>query len=123
LQDELTCGEESMAKASAVEQQGWAREIEAWRSSGQTLSAWARERGIARARLEYWKRRLAGRSEKSRGTVGRLALIPVISPPAQATPAAPIEVLVERAGLRILLPTGFEAVELRRLLDVVGARC
>jgi hypothetical protein len=122
LQDELIREEEAMAKASTVERQGWAREIEAWRSSGQTLSAWARERGISRGRLEYWKRRLAGRSEKSGDRVGRLALIPVVSP-AQAMPAARIEVLVERAGLRILLPTGFEAVELLRLLDVVGARC
>jgi hypothetical protein len=114
-----------MAKASGVERQGWAREIEAWRSSGQTLSGWARERRISRDRLEYWKRRLAERSGKSKsvGMVEPLALIPVVSPPAQPTPAAPMEILVEHAGLRIVLPTGFDAAELLRLLDVVGARC
>ena len=114
-----------MAKAREVERQGWAREIEAWRSSGQTLSAWSRERGISRDRLEYWKRRLTGRCEKSisGGMIGPLALIPEVSPSAQPAPAAPIEVVVERAGLRILLPTGFEAAELLRLLDVVDARC
>lgn len=42
----------------AAKRERWRAEIEAWRASGQTLSAWARERNISRDALEYWKRRI-----------------------------------------------------------------
>ncbi len=111
-----------MAKVSEDERRSMEREIEAWRSSGQTLSAWARARGISRERLQYWKRRFV-RKEGALGMGGRLARIPVVSPPVEAAPGAPIEIRVEGARLRILLPAGFDVGALARLLDVVQARC
>lgn len=113
-----------MRRVTEEERRGWAQEVEAWRASGQTLSAWARDRGISRDRLEYWKRRGMRRSEKPDTTIiAPLTLIPVVSAQAQPVPAAPIELLVERAGLRIVLPTDFDTAGLTRLLDVVIARC
>lgn len=111
-----------MARASTTERQGWAREIEAWLASGQSLSAWARNRGISRDRLEYWKRRLAGRTAKPEG-LGPLTLIPLVSPLPEVAAAAPMEVIIDRAGLRVVLSANFDAGALSRLLDVVEARC
>lgn len=111
-----------MARAKVEGREGWAREIEAWRASGQTLSAWARSRGISRDRMEYWKRQLAGRQGKADG-MGPLALIPVLPSPPEARADVPIEVIIERAGLRVRLPADFDAGTLSRLLDVVAARC
>ncbi len=105
---------------SVEERESWEREIAAWRASGRSMSAWARERGIARHRLKYWKRRLEGRET---GRKEPLSLIPVAVSPAQVLSAARIEVVVERAGLRIVLPTDFEAESLARMLDVVESRC
>lgn len=107
-----------MARASAGERQGWAREIEAWRVSGQTLSGWARSRGISRDRLEYWKRRLAKPDD-----MGSLRLIPVHPSSPEATTGVPIEVIIDRAGLRVVLSADFDAGAFSRLLDVVEARC
>ena len=62
-----------MAKASEVQRRRWREEIEAWRQSGESLSAWARRRGESRDTLEYWKRRFAGKDAASdAGTAIRL---------------------------------------------------
>ncbi len=112
-----------MAKASEVQRRRWREEIEAWRQSGESLSAWARRRGESRDTLEYWKRRFAGKDAASdAGTAIRLILV---TPDAATVPAGcrPLELVIERAGLRVVLPSDFEAGALSRLLDVVEARC
>ncbi len=112
-----------MAKASEAERRRWLEEIEAWRQSGESLSAWARRHGQSRDALEYWKRRFAGKEAASdAGTAIRL--IPV-TPEIAAGPMAcgPLELVIERAGLRVVLSSDFDAGALSRLLDVVEARC
>lgn len=106
-----------MATSTPAQRRRWQREIKAWRGSGKTLSAFARERGLSRDALEYWKRRLAP------ATPAALALIPV-RPAAAAWPSgagAPIELVIGAA--RLILPPGFEAESLSRALEVLERRC
>lgn len=106
-----------MAKSTPAQRKRWQREIQAWRGSGKTLSGWARERGLSRDALEYWKRRLAPPKTAA------LALIPVHPAPA-ALPAgsgAPIELVIGAA--RVILAAGFDPQSLSRVLEVLERRC
>ncbi|OGT90388.1 MAG: hypothetical protein A2514_03370 [Gammaproteobacteria bacterium RIFOXYD12_FULL_61_37] len=99
----------------------WQAEIDAWRASGERLSAWARERGLSRDALEYWK----GRLPASRSVQGcsPLTLIPLRPERPVATDTVPIELAAARPGWRIRLAADFDAACLFRLLDVLESRC
>ncbi len=103
----------------------WRAEIEAWRASDQTLSAWARHHGLSRDALEYWKRRfpLPRRVQRATGPDRPLTLIRIPPDAAARTVLAPIEMTVGRSGVRVILPPVFDAASLGRLLDVLEARC
>ena len=81
-----------------------------WRASGQSLSGFAREQGITRDKLEYWKRRLDPDSET------KAELVPVRVVAAEDAGAA-IEVVLT-SGDRMLVHEGSSAGLLR---EVVGA--
>ena len=110
------------ATERAANRRQWRTKVEAWRTSGQRLSTWAREQGISRDALEYWKQQF---SDKASASVrdrsnGPLTLIPV----QPALPPSSIEILLEtRPGLRLSLSPGFDAASLARVLDVLESRC
>jgi hypothetical protein len=112
-----------MSKASEAQRQRWFEEIAAWRQSGESLSAWARERGQSRAALEYWKRRIDQQSISGAGTAIRLIPVMPAAPAPGQTGGRPLELLIERDGLRLVLPPDFDAGTLARLLDIVESRC
>lgn len=101
----------------------WERELARWRKSGQPLSVWAREQGLSRDALEYWKRKQQDPS------VRPITLIPVVAPavsgtinastPVTTSPkcCAPIEVLL--GARRLVLPPGFDGDTLRRAISVL----
>ncbi len=113
------------ATERAANRQRWGTKVEAWRTSGKRLSTWAREQGISRDALEYWKQQF---SDKASASVrdrsnGPLTLIPV-QPALPALPPSSIEILLEtRPCLRLSLSPGFDAASLARVLDVLEARC
>ncbi len=118
----------------AANRERWQEQVEAWRRSGKPLSAWARERGLSRDALEYWKRRIpAPRRARPPAKPDRpLTLIPIqpVLPTAvderrkALWDTAPIELIAEaRPGLRIRLAAGFDAASLARLLDLLESRC
>ena len=113
------------ATERAANRRQWRTRVEAWRGSGQRLMTWAREQGISRDALEYWRRQFtveATLSVRERSN-GPLTLIPV-SPATPVLSPSPIEILLEtRPGLRLSLSPGFDAASLARLLDVLEARC
>ena len=100
----------------------WHAAVEAWRTSGKQLSAWARERNISRDALEYWKRQFPAKKVLPTIVSRPLTLIP-LRPTVPAASAAPIELAVEPSGYRIRLPVTFDAGSLTRLLDILEARC
>lgn len=72
--------------------------VERWRESGQTLSAFARARGVTRDKLVYWRRRLGAAPRRRKGRGGR-----------EQIRFAPVEVmsaLVASPAVEVTLPGG-----------------
>ena len=110
------------ATERAANRRQWCTRVEAWRTSGQRLSTWAREQGISRDALEYWRRQFSDVVVRER-TSGPLTLIPV-SPATPVLSPSPIEIMLGTwPGLRLSLSPGFDAASLARILDVLEARC
>lgn len=86
------------------------------RASGLSVAAFARERGLSAWTLYEWRRRLgAAQSEP----VAKPELVQVMVTPS-ASRASTIAVELG-AGLRVHVPSGFDAAELRRLLEVLAS--
>lgn len=107
-----------MSKYVAAAERGenrarWERELVRWRESGQPMSTWAREQGLSRDALEYWRRKLQDKPARA------LTLIPVIAPavPGAGASPAPIELLL--GTRRLVLPPGFCGDTLRRAVAVL----
>jgi hypothetical protein len=97
-----------------AEARGW---VEAWRQSGQTQAEFARTHGIKVERLSRWARRLAADPAPA-------LFHPVRVRRSEAAQLASDE-CIELAlgdGHSIRLPRGFDASDLRRVLDVLRAR-
>ena len=88
------------------------------RASGLSVAAFARERGLSAWTIYDWRRRLR---EQSGGARNELDLVKVtVAAPAPAPQASTIAVELE-AGHRVYVPAGFDAAELRRLLEVLAS--
>ena len=89
------------------------RVLEAWRKSGQSGAAFAREHGLSRARLLRWRDRL------------KRTAAPAFHPVRVVQHARPIETgtatleLELRGGRRIRVPADFDAEQLERLVRTV----
>ena len=113
------------ATERAANRRQWRTKVEAWRTSGQRLSTWAREQGISRDALEYWKQQFSDKASASvrERSNGPLTLVPV-QPATSALAPSPIEIMFDtRPSLRLSLSPGFDAASLARVLDVLEARC
>ena len=85
--------------------------IEAWRRSGDSLSAFCRANGFAAARVSRWLGRLDG-AESVQFHPVRLTHEPT---------AAPADIEVELpGGITVRLPPGFAVEDLRRILGALG---
>jgi hypothetical protein len=88
---------ESAPRRSARE---WARLVEEWKKSGQTVNDFAKRRGLPPRRLSWWKWRLAARS---RGGEDGLRLVPVVVEPPTSLPGVmPTEWEIVTAGGHVL---------------------
>jgi hypothetical protein len=102
--------------------------LAAWRGSGKPLSTWARERGLSRDALQYWKEKV---SETQGKPARKLTLIPVprTTMPkavgeAQGLPMTAGEPIELRIGeCRLILAKGFDPDSLRSVLDILGGQC
>ena len=86
-----------------------------WRKSDLSLKAFAEESGVRYWKLTYWKKRLAAKSE-----VPELLPVRLVDATAAITevPAVDFEISV-MSGRRILVRSGFDVDELRRLIVAV----
>ena len=83
------------------------------RASGLSVAAFARERGLSAWTIYDWRRRL----REQPGQEDKAELVQVnIAPSAPRTTTIAVEL---EAGLRVHVPAGFDAAELRRLLGVL----
>jgi len=95
--------------------------LTAWRASGQSLSSFADQHGLSRARLARWRERLSG--EHSAVPVFHPVQVVVEQESQAPEPAAPLELVVQ-GGRRIRIASGFDAACLAELVRVVeGWRC
>ena len=112
-----------MAQRDPSTQERWMAQVQAWRSSGKALSAWAREHGVSHYALRYWKRRAEGKTrsvgkpKRSKSQAPNFIAVRAGS----HTPGAPIELLV--GAVRVVVPAGFEAKTLAAVLTVLQQRC
>jgi len=89
--------------------------------SGLSMRAFAQREGIAYSKMQYWRRRLAGRRKKA--TEGHK---PVVLSPVRVVPDTPVP--TERKGFEVWLangvslevPPGFDEGELQRLVGVLA---
>ena len=88
--------------------------VAAWRASGESLSAFARQHGVQRRRLARWIRRLETAAPLHFHSV---RVTGAVDPMPSAT-AIEIEL---PSGERIRLPRGFDANDLRRVFSVLEA--
>lgn len=93
--------------------------VDAWRQSGQTQVEFARTHGIKVERLSRWARRLPEAAE----TQDHMMFHPVRVRLPQGARVGVDELieLVLGDGRSIRLPPGFDAADLRRVLDVLRA--
>ena len=85
-----------------------------WRRSAKTKRAFAAERGINANTLGWWCVEVARRERERVWPRFAEAVI------AEPTPSPPLVVEVVGPGVNVHVPSGFDALELRRL---VGALC
>lgn len=101
-----------MQKRSAVE---WQAVVEQWRGSGLTRSAFSVKHGVHPTTLSWWAWRLG-----SSAPAGRTAPAFVEVVAAGGSSDRALKFVVEVRDVRVHVPVGFDASELRRL---VGALC
>jgi transposase-like protein len=88
-----------------------AKLLEGWRKSGKSISAYVKEKGLVRWTFTKWLK--AERSLKSR-------LVEVSARVVETTLEAP-EILVEKGDVRVHIPLGMGCVELRAVMEGLGA--
>jgi len=118
-----------MQKRTRVSREEWAKRVERWRDSGLTTAQFAAELGINPHSLTYWAwtlKREAGCQKRTwpnktgKQVVARKGAAP--SAPfvevKSHTPRAQFELEI-RGGRRLRIPDGFDAQQLRSLLEVL----
>ena len=89
-----------------------------WKAGGKSLRAFAQGSGTTYSKLNYWKKRLG----MTRSTHAESPFIPVEVVGAPSTPISgprgSFEIVFDERQ-RIVVPFGFDATELRRLLSVI----
>lgn len=118
--------EERERKRARVGREEWAKRVERWRDSGLTTAEFAAELGISAKSLSYWawtlKREATGTkrewpSKKRAATPGPASAVPGF---VQVTaPEAMGRFELEVRGLRLHIPTTFDAQQLRALLAIL----
>lgn len=112
----------------------WAKRVERWSESGLSGAEYAAEIGVKEGTLRHWKWAL-GRESRDPGWEAeaarrgrrqeRAAFVEVLAPTARSASGStgagliePLE-LILRDGLRIRVPSHFDAISLRRLLEAL----
>jgi len=96
----------------------WAERVRSWRSSGETVTAFARTHGFTHSALRYWAARLA-RTSRQRAVPTMVRLVPKSKAPALVT-ALRGDLVVEIGSARIRVSRGFDAEVLAAVARALG---
>jgi hypothetical protein len=96
----------------SIKRQQWAKRMQAWERSGQPRAAFCRSRGLNLHTFDYWRRVLRAPST---------ALVPVVvtARRAEAVAMPPVVEVVLPDGIRVRVPTGFEAAQVATLVSAL----
>ena len=97
-----------MAKRRSAEQ--WRELVEEWLASGLARQVFARSRGLSPVTLGWWRWRLGIEADRP-----PVFLDVIVAEPVTVAP----DLVVEIGQLRVRVPSGFDARELRRLVDAL----
>jgi hypothetical protein len=86
--------------------------LDAFRRSGLTASAFARQRGVSVHRLQYWRKRL--------GSAAPLTFLPVSLPKEVTAAPRGLEIVIGEAVLRV--PEGSDVEHVARLVAALAGR-
>jgi len=86
----------------------WRRLVAQWRGSGETKATFARRAGVNANTLGWWAWKLGAEASEA-------SLLDVVVD----EPVVPPDFQLDVDGVRVLVPIGFDAGELRRLVDVL----
>lgn len=89
--------------------------LEAWKRSGLTLEAFAKQRGIVSQRMRWWRKKL-NREERTRDAVPALLPLRVTSEPARR--GEPVTVLL-RTGHMLKVSHGFDEDAFARVVALL----
>jgi len=87
--------------------------VDAWRRSGLPKTRFARENALPPTSLSKW----IAAAEEAALPATRFVPVHVVEP--SVAPAGPLVIQVAGTGHRVEVPAGFDAVELRRLVDAL----
>jgi hypothetical protein len=90
----------------------WAGLIREFEASSESAARFAAKLGVAEATLKWWQSRL--RRESASKQIPFVDVEVAVQPPAR-----PLLVLVGGTTHRVVVPDGFDACELRRLVDAL----
>jgi hypothetical protein len=94
-----------------------------WEKSGLSLLAFGKAEAISYATLQYWRRKFRGNSSASRTKATRVspnwAEVRIVPDSAPTDPSTGYEVWLAN-GVSLKVRAGFDANELRRLLEVLA---
>lgn len=91
------------------------RALSAYERSGLSLREYCRKSGVSERKLRRWQSRLAAPSS----SVPAFREVRMVPGPAEASPEPDFAGEVIVGAYRVRAPLGFDAAELRRLLDAV----
>ena len=103
-----------MARATREQ---WAKRVESWKRSGLTAEQFAGREGLCVSTLYWWSSALQRKSVASVPPV-----VEVVGLAVDSADASRSFELVLPNGVRVIVPAGFAAGDLRRLLAVLEAR-
>jgi hypothetical protein len=104
-----------MTKATTTD---WNEVVTAWRASGKSAQAFARDRGISAATLRWWSTERE-RHERAKSSSVKVARVVRSSPKAVSERTDPcLDVYVRHA--RISVREGFDSKLLRAVVDALG---
>ena len=95
----------------------WSERVAAWKSSGQTATAFCKGKDFSASGLRYWASRLRKAEQGAQESEVRLARV-VRGGRSGETAETPI--LIEVGVVRVGVRRGFDAETLRVVLDVLG---
>jgi transposase len=96
----------------------WTTRVQRWRASGLTAREFSLREDINPGTLLWWSSRLKrARRDGAASSAPTLTFVELTHP----TPSEPIEVVLV-SGVRLRVPSDFDAASVARLLEVLGTR-